>query len=175
MASVKNNHSTCTATTRMEKNASSPRSDSVCFQAFYYFAEHMRRNLYSVTYRDVSEVSTRGVCEKQPFNLHCHHTDGQKRVVSVQRSITLHADIGILGAHAMNRDSKGFGGCVMHFFFHHEEAMPAIRRRKQFASLYIPPFGFGFRDEIFIHPPCQSFNNCFSVFEIPLQVCRVLR
>ena len=30
-------------------------------------------------------VSKQGVCEKQePFNLHCHYTDGQRRVVSVQ-------------------------------------------------------------------------------------------
>ena len=31
-------------------------------------------------------VSKQGLCEKQQqFNLHCHYTDGQKRVVSVQR------------------------------------------------------------------------------------------
>ena len=84
----KNNHSTCTATTRMDKNASSPCRDSISCQTFYslcpnYLVNHGHcghcfrhihylpgtcTGTYSVTCHDMSEVSTRGVCEKQQKN-----------------------------------------------------------------------------------------------------------
>ena len=48
------------------------------------FAGHMPRNLYSVTCQDMSEASTRGVCEQQQLTFRCRYTHRQKHVVSVQ-------------------------------------------------------------------------------------------
>ena len=91
------------ATTRMDKKASSPCRDSISLHGLFTMPNlsakswklwtlfrhihcwHMHRNLYSVTYRDMSEVSTRGVCEQQQLTFRCRYTHRQKHVVSVQR------------------------------------------------------------------------------------------
>ena len=96
------------------------------------FAEHMHRNLYSVTYRDMSQVSTRGVCEKQPFNLHCHNTDGQKRVVSAQRQ-RLFSGI-LLFAEHMHRNLYSVT------YRDVSEVLPTLR--KTTIQLALPPHGW---------------------------------
>ena len=108
-----NNSSTCTATTRMDKNASSPRRDSISWQTLFtmpnlsakswklwtllqthpLFAGHMHRNLYSVTCQDMSELihTWRLWTTTTDFSLPLHASTKTRRLRAVAAFLFWHS------------------------------------------------------------------------------------
>ena len=56
-------------------------------QTHPFFAGRMHRNLYSVTCQDMSEASTRGVCQQQHLTFRCRDTHCQKTASPCRDSV----------------------------------------------------------------------------------------